>query len=128
MSPHLVALPQSDQPSNLMKSFSTKRPSARLFVAALILIQSSAIVLAEKHTYSLTDDWSDTQNPNGVWSYNLNTTPIATYQPFWWGEPGWGDLWICDGAVLKGDYPTGATDPWGSIVLPPHDWQPSDVM
>ena len=99
----------------------------RLLVTACILIQSAAIASATKHTYKLTDDWSSTQNPNGVWSYNYNDSPIGTYQAFWWGEAGWGDLWLGDGAILKGEYPTGL-DPWGNPIAPPHDWQTNDVM
>lgn len=110
-----------------MKALFTMRLSGDLFLVALILTQTTAIALAEKHTYSLTGDWSDTQNPNGVWSYNYNNAPIGTYQPFWWGETGWGDLWLADGAILKGDYPTGV-DPWGNAISPPHDWQTNDVM
>ena len=110
-----------------MKLPSIQRPSAPFLVTALLLIQSATIALAEKHTYSLTEDWSDTQNPNGVWSYNYNSSSIGTYQAFWWGGTGWGDLWLGDGAILKSDYPIGL-DPWGNPILPPHDWQTNDVM
>jgi hypothetical protein len=44
-------------------------------------------------TYDLRNDWSDTANPNGVWSYRQGTTPLTsgtwafdfTSQPAWLG-------------------------------------------
>ena len=100
----------------------------QIAIATSALIQSVVSASAVEYNYNLTRDWSDTQNPNGVWSYNYNTTPISTHQTFWWGQAGWGDLWIADGSILKGFYPTGMTDPWGNLVGPPHDWQTNDVM
>ncbi len=78
--------------------------------------------------YDLNSDWSDTSNPNGAWSYNLGSAPISQHQTFWWGQSGWGYLWIGDGAILRGSSPGGMLDPWGSLVPPPHDWQPTDVV
>lgn len=80
------------------------------------------------HTYSLNADWSNTNNPNGVWSYNQNATPINTFQTFWWGQAGWGYLWLGDGCVIKGSYPAGMNDPWGNPLEPAHDWRPGDVV
>jgi hypothetical protein len=79
-------------------------------------------------TYSLNADWSNTNNPNGVWSYNYNASPITTFQTFWWGQAGWGYLQLGDGCVIKGSYPTGMNDPWGNPLEPAHDWLPGDVV
>ena len=38
------------------------------------------------NTYDLTADWSNTQNPNGAWSYNYNSSPITTFQTFRFGR------------------------------------------
>ena len=79
--------------------------------------------------FNLTKDWSNTSNPNGAWSYNQNTTPISQFQTFWWGDSGWGYLWIGDGCILKaGNYPAGQTDPWGNLIAPAHDWKAGDVV
>ena len=77
--------------------------------------------------YSLVNDWSDTTNPNGVWSYNYNDAPISVYQTMWWGEAGWGYYSIGDGCIIRGSAPTG-TSPYGDVAGPAHDWQPGDVM
>ena len=94
----------------------------------LALLQSAANSFAEKLTYDLNRDWSNTQNPNGTWSYNENNQPISVFQQFWWGQSGWGYLWIGDGCIIKGNYFEGLTDPWGDVIGPAFDWQPGDVM
>jgi hypothetical protein len=50
------------------------------------------------------------------------------FQQFWWGQSGWGYLWIGDGCIIKGSYFEGLTDPWGNPIGPAFDWQPGDVM
>ena len=97
-----------------------------LAIAAFASLQPASAVTVT-NTYDLNADWSNTQNPNGVWSYNYNSSPIGNFQTFWWGQPGWGDWWIGEASILKGSQPTG-TDPWGSPVGPAHDWQTNDVM
>jgi hypothetical protein len=48
---------------------------------------------AATQVYDLKNDWSDTQNPNGAWSYRLNGADLLTADPFPWavealsGEP-----------------------------------------
>jgi sugar lactone lactonase YvrE len=48
---------------------------------------------AQNATYDLKADWSDTSNPNGVWSYNEGSTPLPLQNP--WNPsdaipgPGW---------------------------------------
>lgn len=41
-------------------------------------------------TWDLSADWSDTANPNGPWSYNAGSAPIATHLSDWSaGLPAW---------------------------------------
>jgi len=93
----------------------------------LLLIQMTLSVSADVLHYSLVNDWSDSQNPHGPWSYNLNNAPITTFQPFWWGQAGWGYNYLGDGCIIRGSAPTG-TDPFGNPVPAANDWQPGDVM
>jgi hypothetical protein len=88
-------------------------------IGACLLLQSTSPATAGHFTYDLTDDFSTNQNPNGVWSYNYNDSPIATFLTFWWGESGWGFSSLGDGSILKGNSPYGETS---------HDWKPGDVM
>jgi hypothetical protein len=98
-------------------------------MALLQSVQPATAVIGTLFSYSLKDDWSNTQNPTGPWSYNYNDSPITVFQTFWWGDAGWGNISIGDGAILKANnYPTGVTDPWGNVIAPPHDWQSGDVM
>jgi hypothetical protein len=102
-------------------------PSA--IILSAILSPGLAQALPTSSTYDLVNDWSDTQNPNGAWSYNWDATPISVHQNFWWGQGGWGYNDLGDGAILKGSYPTGVPDPFtGTPLDPPHDWVPGDVM
>lgn len=45
---------------------------------------------AQIQTYDLATDWSNTSNPNGVWSYNEGSNPLP-FQPEW--EPSFGPAW-----------------------------------
>jgi len=98
-----------------------------LILAATLLVLSASALRADLFTYGLVNDWSDSQNPNGPWSYNQNNTPISVFQTFWWGQPGWGYSSIGDGCIIRGSAPTGP-DPFGGTVPPANDWQPGDVM
>lgn len=115
---------------NTMKRSSKTCVKRLLFTLAsiLALLQSAATASAAKTTYDLNKDWSNTQNPNGVWSYNDNDVPISVFQQFWWGQSGWGYLALGDGCIIKGSYFEGLTDPWGNPIAPAFDWQPGDVM
>jgi len=100
--------------------------STLLAAAALTwLLPASAATVT--NTYDLNADWSNSQNPNGAWTYNYNGSPIGTFQMFWWGQPGWGSWSLGEASILKGSQPTGS-DPWGNPVGPAHDWQANDVM
>ena len=109
-----------------MKRFTRSCVAALLFTVVSLGISTNA--WAGGGTYDLNRDWSDTQNPNGVWSYNQGDVPISVFQQFWWGQSGWGYLWLGDGCIIKGDYFEGLTDPFGGTIGPAFDWQPGDVM
>jgi len=80
-------------------------------------------------TYNLTADWSNSTNPNGVWSYNLDNEPMAELQTYWWGQAGWGGGPPGDGCIMKGNAPKeGTKDPTGRLQTQAHDWQDGDVM
>jgi hypothetical protein len=50
---------------------------------------------AQITTYDLTADWSDTSNPNGVWSYNEGVNPLPS-TPLWQNvQPAW--AYCCNG-------------------------------
>ena len=104
----------------------TGRIAAIACSMALLQLAATAAAVDVYH-YSLVNDWSDVQNPNGVWSYNLNSSPITTHQTFWWGQPGWGYLDFSDGGIMKGSYPANMNDPWGDPTGSAHDWQDGDV-
>jgi hypothetical protein len=53
-----------------------KVTSRVLFVALLPLVLSGGIAKAD--LYNLSNDWSTTNNPNGVWSYYVNGSPATT--------------------------------------------------
>ena len=57
------------------------------FVTAIVLLFAAAIGLpkAEAITYDLNADWSDSSNPNGVWSYDEGTN-LLPHQTNW--DPG----------------------------------------
>jgi len=113
-----------------MQTFSKNRFHRSVLIIAAILasLMSVATVTAAKIRYDLNADWSTTQNPNGFWSYDQNDVPISVFQQFWWGQSGWGYLWLGDGCIIKGSYFAGITDPYGNVIAPAFDWQPGDVM
>jgi hypothetical protein len=99
-------------------------------VTALALLQSAGTASAIVGTvYNLNTDWSDTSNPNGVWSYNYGNSPIPVHQTFFWGGAGWGTFSFGEAAALKGNpIATGTPDPFGGTTPAVHDWLPGDVM
>jgi len=102
-----------------------------ILVASLLLIGHAAAGTNSngRQIYDLKKDWSNTSNPNGAWSYNQNQTPISQFQTFWWGQPGWGYIWIGEGCIFKANpYPAGITDPWGETLTPAHDWKAGHIV
>ncbi len=73
------------------------RQSRRSLAAGLMLTLGAGIAGAD--VFDLVDDWSDTQNPNGAWSYNAGGAPLPTVA--WWqriqggftaAQPGWAQV------------------------------------
>ena len=60
-------------------------------VAALLVLNGFSPAVAGPTVWDLADDWSDTQNPNGPWSYNAGVNPIRSNFPNWagTGNPAW---------------------------------------
>ena len=60
-------------------------------VAAIFVLNGLSPAAAGATVWDLADDWSDTQNPNGPWSYNAGASPIPTNFPNWAGSgnPAW---------------------------------------
>ncbi len=60
-------------------------------VAALLAVNGLSSAAAGPTVWDLAGDWSDTQNPNGPWSYNAGANPIPTNFPNWAGSgnPAW---------------------------------------
>src|SRR5206468_1087262 len=57
----------------------------------IVLLAGAAAAPAQPVVYNLANDWSDTANPNGVWSYNAApgmplTNHFDNYVP---GQPAW---------------------------------------
>jgi hypothetical protein len=107
--------------------FHLSGPLATIACSIALLHLANSAAAADVFHYSLVNDWSDVQNPNGAWSYNLNNSPITTHQTFWWGQAGWGYLDFSDGGIIKGSYPANMNDPWGDPTGTAHDWQDGDV-
>lgn len=53
------------------------------FTAVCWLASSVLSSNAEAVTFDLANDWSDSTNPNGSWSYNDGLGPITTHQSNW---------------------------------------------
>ena len=126
--------PKSTNPIEMSRRLTSKKSILNLqtvisaaILAVVLLLLLSPSAPADVFNYSLVNDWSDSQNPHGPWSYNQNNAPISVFQTFWWGQPGWGYIYIGDGCIIRGSAPTGP-DPFGGTVPPANDWQPGDVM
>jgi hypothetical protein len=61
-----------------MKSLSTLRLTRGALAAAVATV--ALVTTANADIYDLASDWSDTNNPNGVWSYLIDQSPAQ------WGE------------------------------------------
>jgi hypothetical protein len=91
--------------------------------------------VAEATTYNLRDDFSTTENPHGVWSYNLNGSPIT--QTFS-GELGTGWCYASnwDGCIIRaadisgGALDIGSGEDWaeGDIIVHPYTWGGDDSI
>lgn len=88
-----------------------------LGMVASLLILATNTASASTIAYNLRDDFSTTQNPNGVWSYNLGGTPITGTLSGSAGD-GWGYMTSWDGCIIKTT----------STATSCHDWQQGDIL
>ncbi len=51
-----------------------------LIAATVLVLAVSAIVRGDTIVYNLKSQFSTSQNPNGLWSYNLGSSPITRFQ------------------------------------------------
>ena len=127
-----IAMNAYQHPLGTCSSRSRRKQDAWYMASSVILAGVLQIIAAPSAAsqviYDLNSDWSNTQNPNGPWSYNYNNSPITVFQTFWWGQAGWGNNYLGDGGILKGSSPAGMLDPFGQVTPPANDWQPGDVM
>lgn len=96
--------------------------------SAVFAALAAASVPCRATGFDLTADWSDTQNPNGVWSCNEGPHPLP-HVAFWessfgnWsvGQPGW----------AKSENGNNRIPFWFRVTGTPnftHDWQAGDVV
>jgi hypothetical protein len=71
------------------------------FLAALAPLVLGSGPARAQSTHDLEADWSDVQNPNGVWSYCYGDTPIPTNFSNWGANNGWGYGWGIDAWALS---------------------------
>ena len=55
----------------------------RLILFVVVVTFTAAMADGAVVVYDLAADWSDTNNPNGVWSYNDSIGPITVHQSTW---------------------------------------------
>ena len=62
----------------------------RYFIILLLMVIAAVSFSgsASAALYDLKSDWSDTYNPNALWSYNQGTTPLPSIPDFYPPEPG----------------------------------------
>jgi hypothetical protein len=93
-------------------------------IIAVMFLLVSWVDLSGATTYDLASDWSDSLNPNGVWSYNDASGPMPHHSasvpvdPFTTPQPGW-DRSISPGVWFKS---VGGPAPHG------FDFQVGDVI
>ncbi len=79
---------------NSLGLFARRRSMKLLSIFGFLCLLVVLPLAAAAQTFDLAADWSDTANPNGVWSYNGTPgTPLAPHQPDWdsidsfWSSP-----------------------------------------
>lgn len=81
----------------------------------LSLLVFSITINAATQVYDLKNDWSDTQNPNGPWSYRDSTTHLVSY-PFPWVGADFGTAYGV--AITKNLFLSGDTEPGDVLAVP----------
>jgi hypothetical protein len=69
-----------------------KRNTSLIASIALLTLSLPLTTNAATQVYDLKNDWSDTQNPNGAWSYRWDGGDLLTADPFPWAVDLSGDL------------------------------------
>ncbi|GAX59307.1 hypothetical protein SCALIN_C01_0238 [Candidatus Scalindua japonica] len=104
----------------IIKSYYNIKPKVVLCIVLISLFLIPLITYATT-IYNIKDDWSDTNNPNGVWSLNRNgallTARIAGGDS--WGSPqqAWGS-----GQSFENIFKSNGTEQFT------HDWQQDDIV
>lgn len=67
----------SHGPCSLLRQFhNAGQPNHMKTIILTLLAFTIGSALAHADVYDITSDWSDSTNPNGVWSYNQGTSPL----------------------------------------------------
>lgn len=69
--------------------------------AVLVLLVLTLTTNAATQVYDLKTDWSDTQNPNGTWSFRAEGGDLLPNYSFPWGYLFWGDWYSGEGEGLR---------------------------
>ncbi len=116
--PSTLALLGIGAVSLLAYAWQKRRQMALGFLAVSAAVLSVNMASAETITYDLQQDFSTTQNPNGVWSYDLGGSPITSQISGVYGT-GWcymtGAYGYYDGSIIIGAASGGLTP--GSIAI-----------
>lgn len=99
-------------------------------ITFLVLTLTVPCTAAHAITYNLGADWSDTNNPNGVWSYNDGGGAITNHLADWTGspdffvnaQPAWADAPSGPGHVVSWFKSTNNVFDWlvGDVIT--HSW------
>ena len=101
-----------------------KSISGLLSIALVIF----TVATARAVTYDLNADWSDSANPNGVWTYREGTNALP-HVTAWQGLSG--DFVTAQPAWARNAVGSSNLPPWfksSAVVGLPHDWQTGDVV
>jgi len=96
-----------------------------LLLILMLLAAWSFPLVAEATLYDLTADWSDTDNPNGVWSYNKGGAPLPSVNNYF-GTPGqraWAVATSGSGHIPVWFMPISGTNA-GDVLA--HSWDPAN--
>ncbi|HAY20650.1 MAG TPA: hypothetical protein DCY27_00460 [Desulfobacterales bacterium] len=87
-----------------------RKPTRLLLLLTLLGIFSFPL-MGDARTHNLAAEWSDTVNPNGLWSYNAGDTPMTNRQ-HWYEVNGW--VWgISSGWSLPVAFKITTDNPYG---------------
>ena len=106
--------------------------SCKIVLMVLLGVGFGAAAVANEIVFDLSNGWSDTNNPNGVWSYDAAPgVPLSVHQDNLWNvtppQPGWayepggknGGIPLFEKSVTAWGAPDNA--PQGSVVISDND-------